>query len=223
MDVILMERVDKLGEFGDLVRVRPGFARNYLLPSGKALHATPENKARFEAERAQIKARNQEKRANAEEQLAGMSGSMVVLIRSASESGQLYGSVTGRDIAKAVTEQIGLAVKKTQIPIEKPFKTLGIFEQTLRLHAEIETKIQLNIAQSEEEAEKQKEALEREALEKEALEREALESASEKTDKVSQPESTSSSQLSSTEESPHGGEADEGALAKQAVSSKTSD
>lgn len=154
LEVILLERVDKLGQMGDVVKVKPGFARNFLLPAGKALRATKANRDRFEAQRAQLEAENLKRRAEAEAVAAKMAGLMVTLIRSASDSGQLYGSVSTRDIAAAVTEA-GFTVDRNQVLIDRAVKTLGIFEIAIRLHAEVSETVKVNIAQSSDEAEAQ--------------------------------------------------------------------
>jgi len=154
MQVILLERVEKLGQMGDQVTVKPGFARNFLLPQGKALRATPQNVERFETERAQLEAQNLERRTEAEAVGAKMDDLTVVIIRAASESGQLYGSVNARDIADVVTEA-GFTVSRSQVVLDKPIKTLGIFDLRVRLHPEVTQTVKINVAQSEEEAEAQ--------------------------------------------------------------------
>ncbi len=154
MEVILLERVPKLGQMGETVRVKDGFARNFLLPQGKALRATPENKQRFENERAQLEARNLELRSEAEKVHETLGGTQIVLIRSASTNGQLYGSVSSRDIAEAL-DGLGFSVAKGQVQLHAPIKTLGITDLSIRLHPEIESDISVNVARSEEEAERQ--------------------------------------------------------------------
>lgn len=154
MQIILLERVEKLGQMGDQVRVKPGFARNYLLPQGKALRATPENVKRFESERAQLEAKNLERRQEAEAVGSKMADVSVIIIRAASDAGHLYGSVNARDIADAVTAA-GFTVTRGQIVLDKPIKTLGIFDQRIRLHPEVTEVIKVNVAQSEEEAQAQ--------------------------------------------------------------------
>lgn len=160
MQVILLERVEKLGQMGDTVKVKPGYARNFLLPLRKALRATKENLAHFETQRAQLEANNLEARKEAEQVDAKLSGLMVVVIRAASESGQLYGSVTARDISDAVTAA-GVTVNRTQVLMERPVKTLGIFDFRIRLHPEVLSEIKVNVAQSEDEAKAQAERVER--------------------------------------------------------------
>ena len=151
MEVILLERVEKLGTLGDTVTVKPGFARNFLLPQGKALRATEANKAKFEAERAAIESVNAEKRKDAEAIAAKIDGKVFTMIRSASEAGQLFGSVTSRDIADA----IGEGVTRNHIVLEQPVKSIGFSDFKVRLHPEVLATIQINVAQSEDEAQAQ--------------------------------------------------------------------
>ncbi len=160
MQVILLERVENLGQMGDVVTVKPGYARNYLLPQRKALRATDENRTRFETERAQLETQNLERKSEAEDVGGRLEGVSITLIRAASESGQLYGSVNGRDIAEAVSDA-GVSVTRTQVVIDRPIKTLGIFDQTIRLHPEVSVAISINVAQSAEEAEAQAERVAR--------------------------------------------------------------
>ena len=154
MQVILLERVAKLGQMGDVVEVKPGYARNFLLPQGKALSATSDNIAHFEAQKAQLEARNLETRKEAEELAERLDGKQFIVIRSASDSGALYGSVTPRDAASAATED-GFSVDKKQIILNGPIKTLGLHEMTVRLHPEVDAIIKVNVARSPEEAELQ--------------------------------------------------------------------
>lgn len=154
MQVILLERVENLGQMGDVVTVKPGYARNYLLPQKKALRATEENRTRFESDRAQLEAKNLERKSEAESVAAKVDGVSVVLIRAASESGQLYGSVNARDIAVGLTEA-GCTVSRDQVLMERPVKTLGIFEFRIRLHPEVSATISVNVAKSPEEADAQ--------------------------------------------------------------------
>lgn len=154
MDVILLERVEKLGRIGDVVSVKPGFARNFLLPRGKALRATEANKAKFEAQRATIEADNAKRREAAEAQAKTMTDVSVVLIRQASNAGALYGSVSARDIAEAVSEA-GHKVLKSAVVLDKPIKTLGVSEVKLVLHPEVTVSAKVNVARSPEEAELQ--------------------------------------------------------------------
>ena len=154
MEVILLERVEKLGQMGQVVKVRPGFARNYLLPQKKALRATKENLAIFEKQRAQLEAANLVRRGDAEQVAQKLNGVSVVIIRQAGESGQLYGSVTARDIAQAVTEA-GFTIGKGQVTLDKAIKTLGLYPMRVRLHPEVAIQVTVNVAQSAEEAEMQ--------------------------------------------------------------------
>jgi large subunit ribosomal protein L9 len=154
MDVILLERVEKLGQIGDVVSVKPGFARNYLLPRKKALRANEANKKVFEANRAQIEADNANRRTNAEAEAGALEGKSVVLIRQASNTGQLYGSVSARDIAEALAED-GIKVAKSAIVLSRPIKTIGTHEVKISLHAEVVRAVTVNVARSPEEAELQ--------------------------------------------------------------------
>jgi large subunit ribosomal protein L9 len=154
MEVILLERVENLGQMGDVVRVRPGFARNYLLPQRKALRATKDNMSRFESQRAQLEAQNLKRRQEAEAVGAKLDGLSVVLLRQASEAGQLYGSVTARDISEAVTEA-GFTVQKSQVVLNQPIKELGLHTIRLVLHPEVSVSVTANVAKSAEEAEAQ--------------------------------------------------------------------
>ncbi|MDX5384197.1 MAG: 50S ribosomal protein L9 [Rhodobacterales bacterium] len=154
MQVILLERVAKLGQMGDVVNVKPGFARNYLLPQGKALTASERNIADFEARKAQLEARNLETRKEAEALGERLAGQVFVVIRSASDGGALYGSVTPRDAAEAA-EAGGFTVDRKQIVLTRPIKDLGLHDVSVTLHPEVEVTIQLNVARSPEEAELQ--------------------------------------------------------------------
>jgi large subunit ribosomal protein L9 len=154
VELILLERVEKLGQMGQLVKVRPGFARNYLLPQKKALRATKENLAYFESQRAQLEATNLQRRAEASEVGAKLEGLSVVIVRQAGESGQLYGSVSARDIADAVTAA-GFTIEKRQVVLERPIKTLGLHSIKVVLHPEVAVAVTANVAQSAEEAEMQ--------------------------------------------------------------------
>lgn len=156
MEIILLERVDKLGKLGDVVKVKPGYARNYLLPTGKALRANKANLEKFEAERADRESRNAEARSSAEDAMKGMGGLSVILVRAASEMGQLFGSVSARDIADAVGEA-GHSIDKRQVVMDKAIKTLGLFPVKVNLHAEVQVEVIVNIARSTEEAKKQAE------------------------------------------------------------------
>lgn len=154
MEVVLLERVEKLGQMGDVVRVKDGFARNFLLPRSKALRATKDNLKRFEAERAQLEARNLELRKEAEGVHAKLEGQSFVVIRSASDSGHLYGSVSTRDIANVLTDG-GFSVTRTQVILDKPVKELGLTSVRVMLHPEVFSTVTINIARSAEEAEAQ--------------------------------------------------------------------
>ncbi|MBB3897584.1 50S ribosomal protein L9 [Roseococcus suduntuyensis] len=154
IDLILMQRVDKLGQMGELVKVKPGYARNFLLPQGKAIRATKANIAKFEVERAQLEALNIKRREEAERIAERMEGLSVVLIRSAGESGGLYGSVSARDIADGCTAG-GLTVTRSQVLLEQPIKTLGLTTVKVELHPEVHLPIIVNVARSPEEAERQ--------------------------------------------------------------------
>ncbi|WP_371036494.1 50S ribosomal protein L9 [Rhodosalinus sp. FB01] len=154
MQVILLERVAKLGQMGDVVDVKPGFARNFLLPQGKALSASKANIAAFESRKAELEARNLETRKEAEALSERLDGQQFVVIRQASDGGSLYGSVAPRDAADAAAEA-GFSVDRKQVLIEKPIKELGLHTVLVRLHPEVEARITLNVARSPEEAEVQ--------------------------------------------------------------------
>ena len=155
MEVILLERIEKLGQMGDVVRVRPGYARNYLLPTKKAIRATKDNMTYFEQQRAQLEARNLKLREEAQSVAKRMEGTGIVLIRAAGEGGQLYGSVSVRDIAEALDEA-GYSVARSQVMIDRPMKSLGLSQVRVALHAEVSVFIEVNIARSQDEAEMQK-------------------------------------------------------------------
>ncbi len=154
MEVILLERVEKLGAIGDVVRVKNGFARNYLLPQHKALLATDANKARFERERVAIEARNEKAKAAAQAEGTSIDGTTYVLIRQAGETGQLYGSVAARDIAEAANAA-GHKIERKHVALNQPIKSIGVHEVTIRLHPEVSLKISINVARSPDEAERQ--------------------------------------------------------------------
>ncbi len=154
MQVILLERVAKLGQMGDVVDVKSGYARNFLLPQGKALTASDANKANFEARKAQLEARNLETKKEAEALAEKLGGQQFIVIRSASDGGNLYGSVTPRDVAEVATAE-GFSVDKKQIIIVLPIKNLGLHDVTVTLHPEVVCDIQVNVARSAEEAELQ--------------------------------------------------------------------
>lgn len=154
IELILLERVEKLGQMGQVVRVKPGFARNYLLPQKKALRATKENLAYFETQRVQLEANNLQRRTEATEIGGKLEGLTVVIIRQAGESGQLYGSVSARDIADAVSKS-GFTIEKRQVVLDRPIKSLGMHPVKVVLHPEVAITITANVAQSAEEAEMQ--------------------------------------------------------------------
>lgn len=154
MEVILLERVEKLGQMGDVVSVKDGFARNFLLPQKKALRATANNKAAFEADRARLEAENLERKTEAEKVATAMADVKVVMIRAAGESGQLYGSVSSRDIAEAVAEA-GVTISRNQVVLDRAIKTLGLHDVVIRLHPEVSETVVVNIARSADEAETQ--------------------------------------------------------------------
>src|ERR1700720_3836493 len=147
IELILLERVEKLGQMGQLVKVKPGFARNYLLPQKKAMRATKENLTYFETQRAQLEANNLQRRTEGTEVGGKIEGLTVVVIRQAGESGQLYGSVTARDIADAVTGA-GFTIARSQVVLEHPIKTLGLHKQRVVLHPEVAVTVTVNVAQS---------------------------------------------------------------------------
>ncbi|WP_207540001.1 50S ribosomal protein L9 [Sabulicella rubraurantiaca] len=154
IDLILMQRVEKLGQMGELVKVKPGYARNFLLPQGKAIRATKANIAKFEQDRTQLEAQNLKRREEAERVAERMEGLSVVLIRSAGESGNLYGSVSARDIAEGCKAS-GLTVSRSQVLLEQPIKMLGLSTVRVELHPEVLLPVTVNVARSPEEAEKQ--------------------------------------------------------------------
>ena len=154
MKVILLERVERLGALGDVVSVKDGFARNFLLPRNKALRANSNNLKAFEGQRAELEARNAKERSAAETAGEKLDGSSYILIRQAGESGQLYGSVSGRDVADAVNAEGG-KVDRSMVVLDKPIKTLGVHEVKVRLHAEVTVTVKINIARSADEAERQ--------------------------------------------------------------------
>jgi large subunit ribosomal protein L9 len=154
MEVILLERISRLGQMGETVKVRDGFARNFLLPQGKALRANEANKKKFEGQRAQLEARNLERKGEAQKIADKLDGKTFVVVRSAGETGQLYGSVSTRDIADLLTAE-GFSVARNQVELNQPLKTIGLSNVAIALHAEVEVTITLNIARSAEEAERQ--------------------------------------------------------------------
>lgn len=151
MEIVLLQRIEKLGQMGDVVSVKDGYARNFLLPQGKALRATKSNLVRFETERAQLEVRNLEQRGEAEAAAAKLNGQQFVIIRQASEAGSLYGSVTSRDIAEIATEG-GFTIERGQVVLDRPVKELGLHPVRVVLHPEVAATISVNVARSEEEA-----------------------------------------------------------------------
>ena len=158
MDIILLERIEKLGTIGDVVTVKDGYARNFLLPNKKALRANAANKAVFEANRERLEKENEELRVVAEKTGENVAGAEVVLIRASSNSGQLYGSVTVRDIVEGLSAQ-GHDVTKKMVILEHPIKTLGVFDVRVRLHAEVDVMVKANVARSDDEAELQRQGV----------------------------------------------------------------
>jgi large subunit ribosomal protein L9 len=154
MQVILLERIGRLGQMGDVVNVKDGFARNFLLPQGKALRATKANRERFEKERAQLEARNLELKSEAETVAVKLKGQSFIVLRQAGDSGQLYGSVATRDIAAVVTEG-GFSIERRQVMLDRPIKTLGLHDVRIGLHAEVEPHVTINVARSSDEAARQ--------------------------------------------------------------------
>src|SRR6478752_3045193 len=154
MEVILLERVEKLGAIGDVVRVKDGFARNYLLPNKKALRANDSNRKLFDANRSRIEQDNAERRTDAEKASKGVNGKTVQLIRQASNTGQLYGSVSARDIVEAL-DSVGAKVTKSQVVLDRPIKAIGMHEVKIALHPEVSVTVKVNVARSPEEADLQ--------------------------------------------------------------------
>ncbi|MHA1108071.1 MAG: 50S ribosomal protein L9 [Alphaproteobacteria bacterium] len=180
MEVILLERVEKLGQMGDVVNVKPGFARNYLLPQKKAMRATEQNRTVFEQQRAQLETVNLDRKVEAEAVAEKLDGLKVIVVRQASESDQLYGSVTVRNIAQAVTEA-GFTVNSKQVQLARPIKTVGLHDVRVFLHPEVTANVVANVARSEEEADLQARGIRVSAQddEDEAIEFEAGEAAQE--------------------------------------------
>ena len=176
VEVILLERVEKLGQMGQVVKVKPGFARNFLLPQKKALRATKDNLAYFETRRTQLEATNLERKGEAEEVAKTLNGVAVTIIRQAGESGQLYGSVTARDISDAVTTA-GFTISRGQVTLDKAIKTLGLYKLRVVLHPEVSVQVTVNVAQSAEEAEMQAKGIDPLRLAQETAVREAAEAA----------------------------------------------
>ena len=154
MQVILLERVEKLGQMGDEVKVKDGFARNFLLPEKKALRATKANREYFQGQKTQLEARNLEQKKEAEVVGKKLDGKSFVLIRQAGDRGQLYGSVSPRDISEVISEG-GISISRNQVPLDQAIKTIGLFTIGVRLHPEVRVKVTINVARSEDEAERQ--------------------------------------------------------------------
>lgn len=153
MEVILLERIEKLGQMGDVVKVKPGFARNFLLPQKKALRANKDNLAFFDKQRAQLEAANLKRRDEAQAVAAKMEGLKVLMVRQAGEGGQLYGSVSGRDVAEAI-KGTGFTVERRQVNLDNPIKTLGSYPVRVSLHPEVSVMVTITVARSQEEAER---------------------------------------------------------------------
>jgi large subunit ribosomal protein L9 len=154
MEVILLERIARLGQMGDVVRVRDGYARNFLLAQNKALRATDDNRKRFESQRSHLEARNLERRQEAEAVASKLDGQSFIVVRQAGETGQLYGSVTARDLAEAM-EAGGFTVSRSQVSLDSPIKTIGLHSVAIALHPEVDAKVTVNVARSEDEAGRQ--------------------------------------------------------------------
>lgn len=185
-EVILLQRVVKLGQMGDTVRVKPGYARNYLLPQGKAIRATAANRERFERERSQLEAQNIKNREEAERLLERLQGIAVTVIRQAGESGNLYGSVTARDISEAAAKE-GLVITRQQVEIHHPIKMLGLYQVKVQLHPEIHLDVKVNVARSAEEAERQAQG---EAIEVEVFEEQPVKQATDQPEEQAAAENT---------------------------------
>jgi large subunit ribosomal protein L9 len=154
MQVILLERIASLGQMGEVVRVKDGYARNFLLPQGKALRASEESRTKFEAQRHELEARNLERKSEAEKVATKLDGKAFVVVRQAGETGHLYGSVTTRDLAEVMSAG-GFKVERTQIALNQPIKVIGLHEVKIALHPEVDTKVTINVARSEDEAVRQ--------------------------------------------------------------------
>jgi large subunit ribosomal protein L9 len=154
MEVILLERIASLGQMGDVVRVRTGYARNYLLPQGKAMRANDINRKRFEEQRSHLEARNLERKQEAEAVASKVNGQAFVVVRQAGDTGQLYGSVTTRDVAE-VAATGGFSIERSQVALNQPIKTIGMHDVRIALHPEVDATIMINVARSEDEAERQ--------------------------------------------------------------------
>jgi large subunit ribosomal protein L9 len=155
MEVILLERVAKLGHMGETVKVKDGYARNFLLPRGKALRATEPNKKKFESQRHDLELRNDALKGDAAAKSAKLDGKSYAIIRSAGETGQLYGSVSARDIAETISASIGFTVHRNHVALQQPIKNLGLHKTLIHLHPEVEATVTINVARSAEQAERQ--------------------------------------------------------------------
>lgn len=173
MQVVLLQRIGRLGQMGDVVTVKDGYARNFLLPQKKALRATKDNLAQFETQRAQLEANNLEQKKEADAVAAKLAGKTFVAIRSAGDTGQLYGSVAPRDVAEIITAD-GFTIDRRQVEIDKPIKSLGLHEVTLALHPEVSIKVTVNVARSADEAERQAKGEDVTVIKDEALELETF-------------------------------------------------
>ena len=178
MEVILLERIASLGQMGDVVRVKDGYARNFLLPQGKAMRATEASRKKFEAERHQLEARNLERKSEAEKVAGKIDGKSFVVVRQAGETGHLYGSVTARDIAEVI-DAGGFTISRSQVALNQPIKTIGMHSVNIAIHPEVDTKVTVNVARSVDEAERQARGenvtvLNRDADEEAAIAAEAL-------------------------------------------------
>ncbi|WP_208437509.1 50S ribosomal protein L9 [Bartonella taylorii] len=156
MDIILLERIPRLGQMGDIVSVKDGYARNFLLPQGKALRANEANKKHFEIQRAQLEARNLERKSEAQKVAEKLDGKSFIAVRSAGETGQLYGSVSTRDISEIITDE-GFSIGRNQVELNHPIKTIGLHTITLTLHPEVQISVIINVARSASEAQRQAE------------------------------------------------------------------
>src|SRR5258708_23945307 len=154
MEVILLERVGRLGHMGDIVRVKDGFDRNFLLPKGKALRATKENRAKYEGMKVELETRNVEMRGEAQKMGGGLDGKSFIVVRQASEAGHLYGSVSGRDLATLLNEAGFTSVTRSHIALNAPIKTIGLHKVPVALHPEVEVTVTINVARSADEAER---------------------------------------------------------------------
>ena len=201
MEVILLERIEKLGQMGDLVTVKNGYARNYMLPQSKALRATAANRERFETQRVQLEANNLEARTEAATIAERMEGLSVMMVRQAGDTGQLYGSVNARDIAAGVTEA-GFTVGRRQVRLDTVIKTLGLHEARVALHPEVSVTVTVNAARSEEEAKLQAAGIDVTAMEDDEPEDEGGEDLAAVFDDDAQPEAESEGEAGGDEEEP---------------------